>query len=143
HLGSTRVPVEGEQPFMVLEYVPGLGLDQLLQGRLMQGRPLPYRVAAQLLLTLADAVQAAHAKGILHRDLKPGNVLLALADTEGPPDRLIHQRLQEALERGSPAVQVKLTDFGLARFGTASLTTDHVAIGTPAYMAPEQAMAMA
>src|SRR5262249_8664012 len=70
-LGSTRPDVEGVLPYLTLEYVDGPSLD-----RLVNGRPLPAREAIRLLLPLAEAVQAAHDKGILHRDLKPANVLM-------------------------------------------------------------------
>jgi serine/threonine-protein kinase len=84
---------------------------------LRAGLPLPEREAAQLVQTLARAVQFAHEHGIIHRDLKPANVLLG-AD-------------------GS----VKLTDFGLAKWldGDEELTRSHEVLGTAKYMAPEQA----
>src|SRR5262249_30984328 len=81
------------------------------------GIPLPVERAAELVGTLAAAVQAAHAAGVVHRDLKPANVLLT---TDGTP---------------------KVTDFGLARrlSDEAVLTHTGVALGTLSYMAPEQA----
>jgi WD40 repeat protein len=98
------------RPFLCLEYVAG---DHL--GKQIRGRPQPPHEAAMLLERLARAVQHAHENGIVHRDLKPANVLLG---GDGTP---------------------KITDFGLARFGTADLTATGAVLGTPAYMSPEQA----
>jgi serine/threonine protein kinase len=100
------------RPYFTMECVEGGTLAQRLAAR-----PLPPRDAAELLATLASAVQFAHKIGFLHHDLKPGNILLT-------PD-------------GTP----KITDFGLARaIGTDSkFTQTGDPLGTPSYMAPEQA----
>jgi tetratricopeptide (TPR) repeat protein len=100
------------RPYFTMEYVDGGSLAQKLAGT-----PLLARDAAELLATLAGAVQAAHESGVVHRDLKPANVLLTSA--------------------GVP----KVSDFGLATRlgGDAALTRKGVAAGTPSYMAPEQA----
>ena len=102
----------GGQQYFTMEFVDGGSLAQKLAGA-----PMPARQAAELVVTLAGAVQAAHERGIVHRDLKPSNVLLAL---DGTP---------------------KISDFGLAhrQEDGPSLTQTGVALGTPSYMAPEQA----
>jgi eukaryotic-like serine/threonine-protein kinase len=99
-------------PFFELEYVEGGSLD-----RRLDGTPWPPRRAAELAEALARGVAEAHRQGIVHRDLKPGNVLLA---ADGTP---------------------KVTDFGLAKSlaGDSGLTQTGAIVGTPDYMAPEQA----
>ncbi|MFO0803109.1 MAG: protein kinase [Gemmataceae bacterium] len=100
------------QPYLVLEYCPGGTLAEQLRGK-----PLAKERAAALVESLARAVQAAHERGVVHRDLKPQNVLLA---ADGAP---------------------KVTDFGLAKLidSGEGLTSTGVVMGTPSYMAPEQA----
>jgi tetratricopeptide (TPR) repeat protein len=104
----------GRPPYLVMEYVPGPSLAALLA---TEKRLEPAR-AAELLVQVADGLAAAHAAGLVHRDVKPGNILLE-------PD----------------TGRAKLTDFGLARGGAtpSGLTQDGVLAGTPAYMSPEQA----
>jgi tetratricopeptide (TPR) repeat protein len=98
-------------PYLALEYCGGGSLAQKLSGA-----PLPPSEAAALVETLAEAMQSAHERGVLHRDLKPGNVLF----TQG----------------GVP----KITDFGLARkLDEQGRTSTGDVMGTPSYMAPEQA----
>jgi serine/threonine protein kinase len=102
--------LEGSRPYLVLDYLPGGSLAQ----RLREG-PLPPRQAAALVRDLALGVAHVHAQGLLHRDLKPDNVLF---DEVGTP---------------------KVVDFGLARGLTgSSLTQTGELLGTPAWMAPEQ-----
>jgi serine/threonine-protein kinase len=107
------------RPFIALEFVAGGSLDERLAGR-----PLPPRDAARLVAALAEAMHLAHSRNLVHRDLKPGNVLLAG-------------------EAGTPVgqCQPKVTDFGLVRQldADSGQTFDGLVIGTPSYMAPEQA----
>ena len=98
-------------PYIVMELVDGGTLWDLMRAR---GRVDQY-VAAQIAAAIADGLEAAHLRGVLHRDLKPDNVLL---DGEGRP---------------------KITDFGIARLAAATaITRTGELLGTPQYLAPEQ-----
>jgi Protein kinase domain len=98
-------------PYIVMELVRGGTLWDLMRAR---GRVDQY-VAAQIAAAIADGLEAAHVRGVLHRDLKPDNVLL---DDEGRP---------------------KITDFGIARLAAATaITRTGELLGTPQYLAPEQ-----
>jgi serine/threonine-protein kinase len=115
HANIVQIYEVGEhagRPFLCLEYVDG---GSLL--RKAAGTPQPEREAARLVETLARAVHYTHQHGILHRDLKPTNVLLT---ADGTP---------------------KITDFGLAKIldAGAGPTRSETLLGTPSYMAPEQA----
>jgi Protein kinase domain len=104
-------------PFMVMEYVPG----QSLQDRLDQQGALALAEILRIGMQTAAGLAAAHAQGLVHRDVKPANILL-----------------ENGIER------VKLTDFGLARAAAdAGMTQSGIVAGTPHYMAPEQARAEA
>ncbi len=120
----------GGLPYFVMEYVAGGTLAK----RLAAG-PLAPAEAAAVVAAVARGVHAAHAAGIVHRDLKPGNVLLASSeDKPGSTPSL--------LTADCPPPTPKVSDFGLAkRLSTAGdgLTKTVAVIGTPAYMAPEQA----
>ncbi len=133
HPGVVQVYEVGEHnglPFFALEYCSGGSLaDRLL------GTPLEAKEAAWLVESLAGAVQAAHDKGIVHRDLKPGNVLLTFS-------REPTASAATALTKGSRLneCEPKITDFGLAKkLEVAGITRPGELMGTPSYMAPEQA----
>ena len=100
------------RPFLVMELVDGQPLSALLRG----GQPMDADAARDLLAQAADAIGAAHVAGIVHRDVKPANLLVT-------PDR-----------------QVKITDFGIARAADGiSITETGQVMGTPQYLSPEQA----
>jgi tetratricopeptide (TPR) repeat protein len=130
-----EISLEQEPPFFTLELVEGGSLaDQL------GGRPQPCHQAAQLTATLARAVQAAHEGGVVHRDLKPANILLApLASRDSHLGAFSGELAGPGRDFLSWAP--KVSDFGLAKQldGGASRTESGLIMGTPSYMAPEQA----
>ncbi|MEO5661662.1 MAG: protein kinase [Nocardioides sp.] len=102
--------VDHDRPWLVLELVEGTPMDELLRS----GQVAPARIAV-IGAQVAEALAHAHARGIVHRDVKPANVLVA------------------------PTDHAKLTDFGIARLtASASVTLTGHTIGTAAYLAPEQ-----
>jgi serine/threonine protein kinase len=106
------VELDRPDPFFTMEPVDGPGLDR----RLLRDGPLPAAEAARIMERVARAVQHAHDEGVVHRDLKPGNVIVG---SDGVP---------------------KVTDFGLAKRTDAAdgLTVWDAVLGTPGFMAPEQ-----
>lgn len=104
--------VDGDDQWLVMEHVPGVTLAELVR----RDGPLSPDQAATLLSQVADALAAAHGAGIVHRDVKPSNIL------------------------AGPDGQVKISDFGIARAqADASLTQTGLVTGSPAYLAPEVA----
>lgn len=99
-----------ELRMIVMEYIDGVDLRRWVQGR----QPIPLGKALDIVAGVASGLGAAHRLGIIHRDVKPENVLL---DQEGRPH---------------------LVDFGIARQGDVHLTREGLVMGSPAYMAPEQ-----
>lgn len=139
HPGIVQIYGIGEhqgQPYLILELVPGRGLDDWLNGE-----PQPPGWSAALVAQTARAVDHAHRQGVIHRDLKPGNILLTAPDataqrTEshavpfGPEDDAVGTR---------PPVPV-VADFGLAKqlFSPDTISGHGALFGTPSYMPPEQ-----
>jgi len=99
-------------PYIVTEFVPGRPLDEVLK----KEGPFPLARACHIIEQLALGLEHAHSKGVIHRDLKPGNLFLTSDD------------------------QLKILDFGLARIvdSDQKLTKTGQALGTPVYMSPEQ-----
>jgi serine/threonine protein kinase len=107
------------RPYMVMELLQGEGLEKYLKVK----RRLHTIEALEICIPVAEALNAAHQKGVIHRDLKPDNIFLGKS---APNQR-----------------QIKLLDFGIAKFrgpeGTARITQSGMLLGTPHYMSPEQA----
>jgi serine/threonine-protein kinase len=128
--------------YFTMPFVEGKNLTQVLADG-----PLPPRHAAQLVATIAHAVQHAHQHGIIHRDLKPSNILISAAgqsssDALQPPGS--SSSLPHAINHGS--YNPVITDFGLAKRLEAAnegdqLTRSGAILGTPSFMPPEQAAA--
>nr|WP_223830598.1 serine/threonine-protein kinase [Nocardiopsis quinghaiensis] len=105
---------EDDRPWIIMELVEASTLEELIQ----VGGPLPYQRVAEIGLQLIDALKVAHAEGIVHRDVKPDNVMI------------------------SHTGRVVLTDFGLAAWnGESALSASGRIIGSPAYIPPERAKA--
>jgi tRNA A-37 threonylcarbamoyl transferase component Bud32 len=116
HPGIVTIFDVGEEPdtrdpYIVMEFVGGESLEKLLS---RDDHKLPVNAALQLALELAEALDCAHGQGVVHRDLKPANILLT--------------------EDG----HAKIADFGVAKLNLANHTLAGRALGTPAYMSPEQ-----
>src|SRR5262245_25643193 len=112
-IGIYAVEDDGPVPYIAMQFVAG----RTLQQKLDRAGPLPLPVILRIGLQVAEGLAAAHRQGLIHRDVKPANILL-----------------ENGVER------VRITDFGLARaVDGATLTRSGVVAGTPAYMSPEQA----
>jgi serine/threonine-protein kinase len=118
HPNIVRIYQVGESalgPFFVMEYIEGQTLEETLKNR-EPGKPVPVAGAIGLMIPVAEAVAYGHRFGVIHRDLKPGNIMID--------------------EFKRPIV----LDFGIAKVtdGRQNLTREGIVMGTPAYMPPEQ-----
>jgi len=106
---------QGGMSFIAMEFVEGRDLADILR----EEKKIPFKRAANLIIQIAEGLAFAHERGIIHRDIKPGNILIQKND------------------------KVKITDFGLARLQSAgSVTQTGHAVGSPLYMSPEQVQSL-
>jgi serine/threonine protein kinase/tetratricopeptide (TPR) repeat protein len=136
--------------YIASAYCPGITLAEWLK---RQAEPVPFRLAATLLAGLADGVQHAHSRGVLHRDLKPANIILQeqneecrMKNEEPSPSDTVTKKDDFFILHSSFFIP-KITDFGLAKLlqeestnpSLGYVTQSGAIVGTPNYMAPEQA----
>ena len=126
HSGIVQVHDFGQRQdilYIVMEFIPGDNLYKMLQNLRAKGEWIRLDEAVELVRQVSLALDYAHDQGILHRDIKPGNIMLKPDPIEGLPFRPV------------------ITDLGLAKLLEGqSLTQEGTSMGTPAYMSPEQAM---
>jgi serine/threonine protein kinase len=127
-------------PFLAMEFLEGEPLDERLkrQGRLPVGEVL--RIGREI----AEGLAAAHERGLIHRDIKPGNIWLETRPAGGQTFPSAGGQKADSKVCPTAATRVKILDFGLARPAAdpAGVTQMGAILGTPAYMAPEQSRAL-
>lgn len=122
-----------DQPYIVMEFIRGPSLSKYLSAIHARNSRIELPLVSRLLTGVASALQYAHESGVVHRDVKPGNILLTSRSLQIIPGQTIPLDFEPVL-----------TDFGLVRILNSSRqTTIGATAGTPAYMSPEQAMGLA
>lgn len=101
---------EGDFQYIAMEYLEGYTLESYLRKK----SDLNYKIVAKIIMQVCEALSYAHSKGIVHRDIKPANIMIL------------------------DNFEVKVMDFGIARFGVSSMTQAGTTMGTPHYISPEQ-----
>ena len=118
-----------ERPYIVMEYVSGPSLSKYLSKLHKNKGKLELQEVNRILTGVAQALQYAHESGVIHRDIKPGNIILTSHSQPVNPGQPLPEDFEPVL-----------TDFGLVRFLNSSRQTSAgQTAGTPAYMSPEQA----
>lgn len=119
--------------YMIMELCPGQTLGQWLHARTS---PPPLWLVREIAVRILDGLHVAHEAGVVHRDLKPDNILVSIDDAALPKGPI-----------AKPIQLLKIADFGLARVQSPldphTLTATHLVAGTPAYMSPEQCRSLA
>ena len=120
--------VVDDRPYIIMELLEGMPLNEYLRDLHGMGHTLPLDTVSRLMTSLTAALDYAHNRQIVHRDVKPANIVLRAGDTPIKPQMPV-----------APDVEPILTDFGVARIATStSATASGTILGTPAYMSPEQ-----
>ncbi|MCQ8278644.1 serine/threonine protein kinase [Acetobacteraceae bacterium KSS8] len=114
-VGLYDFAMHDENPYLVMEYIDGIGLQQFFP----RGSRRPVHEVIHIALQVLDALHYAHGRLIVHRDIKPANILMM------------------------PDLSLKITDFGISRLTSMELTVTPLLIGTPSYMSPEQCLGSA
>ncbi|MDH4223062.1 MAG: serine/threonine-protein kinase [candidate division Zixibacteria bacterium] len=100
---------EGDLYYIAMEYLEGYTLDRMI----LKKTDLNYKIVAKIIIQVCEALNFAHENQIVHRDIKPANIMIL------------------------DSFNIKVMDFGIARFGASSMTQDGIAVGTPSYISPE------
>lgn len=141
HPGIVQIYEVGQTrgtPYLALEYVDGVTLADYTNGQ-----EQPYRWSATMLLQLTKAMEFAHQSSVIHRDLKPTNVLVKTTQDGNSDATTWSPRVSDGSGKVPQAVPIaKITDFGLGKKidENSDLTKTGFALGTPSFMSPEQAI---
>ena len=120
--------VVDDRPYIVMELLEGMPLNEYLRDLHGMGHTLPLDTVSRMMTSLTAALDYAHNRQIVHRDVKPANIVLRAGDSPITPQMPL-----------APDVEPVLTDFGVARIASStSATASGTILGTPAYMSPEQ-----